>query len=377
MSERRGSRYSMLQKIQVECKTCELSESFYSRLSVEQFKVRHAGHEVVEVSSGAQAAPIRGVRPVAEEKSLEDEAASKVAKVIVSMEASPALGQPQVRIRGFGADLEEAFSTMLPYDEAEKARGILSKGEFVDYDATGRRYVWEADAVEYELDAKEMLAAPVQETTEELAPEAEAIEGGVPQGTEDPAASELPAVAPAEKEEQTISDLLSTPVPAPEAKEETLEPPATQAAVEPVQQPRQEPVPAAAPPAPAPKSRMTQALPPRVEQKDDGHLLVSKSWYIQGGTGNRDEAVRVSKVLKEFRWRVEPVYTIGVILEDMLSIETSRNQISRALISRVEGVGYRLSAVTIEQGKPVAWFRKHEGTGADDSELDLEPDLTA
>jgi hypothetical protein len=118
---------------------------------------------------------------------------------------------------------------------------------------------------------------------------------------------------------------------------------------------------------------------PKPEQKDDNPLLVSKSWYIQGGTGNREEAVRVSKVLREFRWRVEPVYTIGVILDDMLSIETSRNQISRTLVSRVEGTGYRLTAVTIEQGKPVAWFRRHEAgsQGADESELDLEPDVSA
>jgi len=65
-------------------------------------------------------------------------------------------------------------------------------------------------------------------------------------------------------------------------------------------------------------------------------------------------------VLKAFRWKVEPVYTIGVILEDILSIETSKNQVSRHLINRIEDAGYKLTAVTEEQGKLVAWFKKAE-----------------
>ena len=373
----------MLQKIKVECKTCEISESFYSKLSVEQFKVRHAGHQVVEASDGAQAAPARRLQGATEDKSLEEETARKVSKVIVSMEASPSLGQPLVRIRGFGEDLEEAFSATVPYNEAEKAREILAKGEFVDYDVTGRRYTWEVGSVEYELDAQEMLAAPTQELAEEIAPEPEAQVSEVPPAPEDLAAAtpEPPTVVPAEEAEKAVAEeLLSSLVSAPDTMEEIIEAPAPLAAVEQARQPQPEPVHVEPPMPPAPalaKARMKEAPVTHAEQKDDGYLLVSKSWYIQGGTGNRDEAVRVSKVLKEFRWRVEPIYTIGVILDDMLCIETSRNQISRTLISRVEGAGYRLTAVTIEQGKPVAWFRKHAGTGADESELDLESDLTA
>ncbi len=91
-------------------------------------------------------------------------------------------------------------------------------------------------------------------------------------------------------------------------------------------------------------------------------------------------------MLKAFRWNVEPVYTIGVMLDDMLSIETSRSQISGTLIKRIEAAGYRLTAVVMEKGKPVAWFRK-EGSetalpngearaGSHDSEMELEPDVT-
>ena len=94
--------------------------------------------------------------------------------------------------------------------------------------------------------------------------------------------------------------------------------------------------------------------------KIDDTLLVSKSWYIQGGTANRNEAVRISKVLKEFRWKVEPMYTIGVMLDDILSIESKQNQMDRKVIKGVEDAGYRLTAVTADQGKVVAWFKKKQ-----------------
>jgi hypothetical protein len=377
LSEKRSGRYSVLQKIQVECKTCGISDAFYSNLSVEQFKVRHAGHEIVEPTGRGKAghqvaeptglakpSPARFEQAASEEKSLEEEVPTKVGKVIVNMEASLSLGQPLIRVRGFDQDLQEAFSTSLPFDEAKKARQMLAKGEFVDYDVTGRRYVWDAEVVEYELDAQEMLATQAQETPEAQAAEPVVETSQAPQDASEVAlASPQPSVAAQEQgPEPPIGEEISAPIP------------------EPAQEPHREPAPAAAPPAPAPvQVTPKEAAVPKQQQKDDNPLLVSKSWYIQGGTGNREEAVRVSKVLREFRWRVEPVYTIGVILDDMLSIETSRNQISRTLVSRVEGTGYRLTAVTIEQGKPVAWFRRHEAgsQGADESELDLEPDVSA
>ncbi|MGH9920485.1 MAG: hypothetical protein ACRD6W_16645, partial [Nitrososphaerales archaeon] len=117
------------------------------------------------------------------------------------------------------------------------------------------------------------------------------------------------------------------------------------------------------------------------QAEEDGYLLVSKSWYIQGGNGNRREAQRISKVLKAFRWKVEPVYTIGVMLDDMLSIETSRTQISGTLIRRIETAGYKLTAVATDQGKPVAWFKREgaangalAGDKVDSGELGMELD---
>jgi hypothetical protein len=332
LSETRNGRYGMLQKIKVECKTCGVSDSFYSNLSVEQFKLKHAGHEVVGgAAPGAPLSP-QEKKAAPKEPTLQPKTGTLVSKVVVSLEPSTTPGQPVIGIRGFGEDGKAAFGALMPFDEVDRAKEILAKGEFDDY-VTGRHYVWREDVVEQEPDAKEALSLPSTEPADAATVAPEPV-----------AESAVPAAAPA-------------------AAAETVEPPA--------------PAPARA------SSKAMQLVVPQAEEDDDEGLLVSKSWYIQGAQGDREEAVRVSKVLRAFRWRVEPVYTIGVMLDDMLSIETSRNQISRALIERVEAAGYRLSAVTIELGRPVAWFRRREAVQGDDSasqsvdesQLDLEPTL--
>jgi hypothetical protein len=338
MSETRSRRFGGLQKTRVECKTCGVSDSFYSNISVEQFKLRHAGHEAVGGTAPVQAPPARAKEVSPSEDPAGPKAGTPVLRVMVSLEPASTLGQPVVGVRGLTEDAEEAFSAMMPFDEAAKANEILAKRQFDDY-VTGRRYVWEESAVEYEPDAKEALSLPSIEPTDPATAEAERVTG-----TD---ASVAASTAEVERPE------VSAPIPSPAS------------------------------------SKAMQLVIPQKEEEDDERLLVSKSWYIHGVNGNREEAVRVSKVLKAFRWRVEPVYTVGVMLEDMLSIETSRNQISRALIDRVEGAGYRLSAVTVELGKPVAWFKRNEAglpdvtavegastPGVDESQLDLEPNLT-
>lgn len=112
---------------------------------------------------------------------------------------------------------------------------------------------------------------------------------------------------------------------------------------------------------PAPEAVPVQAPPiaiPLPEKKEEETLLLAKSSYIQEGQANRREAVRISKILKAFRWNVEPVYTIGVILDDNMSIETNKSEISASLIRQIEIAGYKLSAVTATSGKPTAWFKR-------------------
>lgn len=108
-------------------------------------------------------------------------------------------------------------------------------------------------------------------------------------------------------------------------------------------------------------------------------LLVSASWHAHGGEPGRREAVRISKVLKAFRWKVEPAYTIRAIVDDVLGVETTGNRISRTLISKVEGAGYLLTAVSIQEGTPVAWFKRSGQRGrstapgaGDELDADLE-----
>ena len=388
--------YSVLQKIQVTCNTCGVSDSFYSNLSVEQFKSKHRGHDVVDVTEKALTTPqtaygkpapkeeeprmeeaVYAVKPPPkEEEPFMGDAVTRLSKVRVDLVVFPVLPEPVFRVRGFKDGEEEAFITTVRSEHAVKVREIIAGGEYVDHDLSGVRYSWEPDAVEYGPDARERLGLPpvpanarrtarprqelreriretdsstVANTNEILFGESHKEDPGLPRAEVASAPEAAPSVPPAPRVR------FETPAPPPsvpeQAKERVLEP-----SVEGPASSRQPAVKTKE--KKAVKTKPEQAPKQAAEEKPDGYLLVSKSWYIQGGKGNQTEALRISQVLKEFRWKVEPVYTIGVMLDDMLSIETSRNQISRTLITRIENAGYRLTAVTTEQGKPVAWFKK-------------------
>ncbi len=447
-----------LQKIPVECRTCGVSESFYSMLSVDHFKERHSGHDVVSrnplvdkfrairaddvVVRGNDETAATPAEPEAmpapkEREPLARENGIKVAKVIVDMLNFPSLGGPMVRVRGFDAMLDEAFTATLLLEQGAKIREMFEDGKYLDRDASGLLYVWEPDVVEYVDDAKAKLETlggaqtevavkePVPDSVESqvieqsaVASAVEVVMDAVPEVDATPVAVQVEAspvaaeveaspiaveveASPAEVEASPIAvEVEAKPIPEPSPASPTMEvdfevpaptpaPPLEPTAVEP---------PAPSQPAPS-KSRSKTAVnatrddaAPPSKEEEEGYLLVSKSWYIQGGTGNRKEAVRISKVLKAFRWNVEPAYTIGVILDDMLSIETTRSQVSGTLIRRIERAGYRLTAVVMDKGRPIAWFKKDGSEeaafpgeavadqacrpGPHDSEIDLEPDVT-
>lgn len=445
MSDMQVEEHRRLQKIPVECRTCGVSESFYSMLSVDNFKERHRGHDVVGAKPGAAKVKARNtngevfsrneeaasppevpeVMPAPEEKEpLAGETGIKVAKVLVDVLNFPSLGGPMVRVRGFDSALEEAFTATLLLEKGAKIKEMFESGKYLDSDATGLLYVWAPDVVEYVDDAKAKLEKLGEAQTEapsaEPVPdsrESEVIDETVVSSAAEVVIDAVGEVEPGQVEGEPLPEPLSSSptlqeefeVPAPPSPPQPAEePPVELEQVEPSPpQPAQEPSLKLAQAEPSPPSKMVTpkaaartavdansegAIPASREANDDGYLLVSKSWYIQGGTGNRKEALRISKVLKAFRWKVEPAYTIGVILEDMLSIETSRSQVSGTLIKRIESEGYRLTAVVTDQGKPVAWFKNlgsktaalpgeartgHAGqSGSDDSEMELEPDVT-
>jgi hypothetical protein len=420
MSDTVTEQHRVLQKIKVSCKTCGVSESFYSNLSVEKFKARHSGHDVVEGDEQAappkvreeipapggneQAAPpAREEIPAPKElKPLGRGAGTKVAKVIVDLLDFPSLDNSIVRVRGFDTDLEEVFTATLSSVDIAKIRGIFAAGEYLDSEASGLLYVWEPDVVEYVGDVKEKVGLtgavePTEATTAQPGPDPSESEEVIDQATVASAAEVLIDALGGEEAGQTSEEIVSAPMsPLSDLSkelEEVVPSWSPQSTRERPPEPELTEVRIPSPPAPSTPSDVKKtverasivASAPSAETNEDDYLLVSKSWYIQGGKGNRKEAVRVSKVLKAFRWKVEPIYTIGVILDDMLSIETSRAQISGTLIKRVEGAGYRLTAVAIDQGKPIAWFKKERSAmpslhadsaaaGPDDSEL--EQDVT-
>jgi len=374
-----------LQKIEVTCRTCGVSDSFYSNLSVERFKARHRGHEIVMggMEDMPPEAPYKEPAPSDEEplerktaarKAVEREGGTRIPRVIVDLVTFPALRDSVFRVRGFKDDLEEAFVATSRFEHSAKVREMLASGEYVDYDFSGLRFFWEPDAIQYEGDAREKLGLPAEVANDALTvePKAEQSEGSpdIDDSTVAKTNEALFGEPHAEEAAPTGDERVFPPLSAPPAPAEELEAPAPRARRRPSRErpPKDEQAEPSAPlqPPPKPEEKIEEkkplettsvkaAAPPAGE---DDYLLVSKSWYIQGGERNKKEAVRISKVLKAFRWKVEPVYTIGVILDDILSIETSRNQITRTLITRVESSGYRLTAVTDDQGKPVAWFRK-------------------
>jgi len=444
MSDMQVEQRSALQKVRVECRTCGLSESFYSNLSVDKFKARHSGHDVVTgnprvnkfeakqsdnvVGGNDEMAPPPAVpeaMPAPKEtEPLKSETGVKVAKVLVDVLNFPSLGGPMIRVRGFDVFLEEAFTATLLLEQGAKVREMLESGKYLDIDASRLLYVWEPDVVEYVEDAKTKLETLGQSPTEAASsePAPDSRESEVVDETVVSSAAEvvIDAVGEVEPSQVGAEPLPEAPFSAPTLQEE-FEVPALPSPPQPAQEPSLEveqvepspPQPAQEPSLeveqvePSPPSQMVQpkatartavdstsesAISPLQEAKEDSYLLVSNSWYIQGGTGNRNEALRISKVLKAFRWKIEPVYTIGVILDDMLSIETSRGEISRTIISRIESMGYKLTAVVTEKGKPVAWFKKEGsgraafrgeagsgqagGPGSDETEMELEPDVT-
>jgi hypothetical protein len=555
--EKKGGE-SKLHRIYVSCKTCGISEAFYSNLSVSNFKLKHVGHDVDDGSQKATPQEGRDVKTVqVAQRQPAGKKGTKLFKVVVDLMDFPAFPNPVFRVRGIKDDLSTAFILTSPFEEAARVKETLASGQYVDYGYSDMLYVWEADAVEYEGQARERLGLPgeaarrfrnpeptaqVREPAQETEPTTvartneilfdvhraaertpangeeqrvappvlpvalEPFERRVPPSTRRPLqeraltpdrevptphaqVSIRPERTPQEKQpaperievptprpqvpdrlerkmveeipdrvmasmpdlneappppvevpirpvrtpvEQTPSrvlaslpELIEAPAPHVEApvkperpsqerpttpSRERYEVPAARAQVPtsperpPLERPRPperievpaprpqattrperkavEEAPLSAPaPVPAkveppvhrmqfpvkPEQKAVEARPKEVPaaastDKIDDTLLVSKSWYIQGGTANRNEAVRISTVLKEFRWKVEPMYTIGVMLDDILSIESKQNQMDRKVIKGVEDAGYRLTAVTADQGKVVAWFKKKQPT---------------
>jgi hypothetical protein len=94
------------------------------------------------------------------------------------------------------------------------------------------------------------------------------------------------------------------------------------------------------------------------ESKEEPTVLLGKYAFIKEGEKYRQEAVRISQALKEFRWKIEPPYVISILFDDSLGIQSTTGTISRELLAKVEQLGYQFVAVEAPEGVPTAWFRK-------------------
>ena len=393
-------------KLSITCRTCGITETFYSELSVGYFRLKHEGHDLVEAApptpppvkqlppENAPTAPPpiphealepaeRADRPVDESS-----AVVKVERVIVDTRVSPRDGFPVIRVRGMKGD-ELLFLRLFKPEEAGKMRQFLGSGRYEDPDAANVVFEWEEDVISFQDEPQERRAPVEAKQPEveprEFVPPVDSVLSSIESLTAEEASASIPEPprAPEPSRSEKPKRLEKPPIvekPVERPAPERVEPPAVIEKPPALEKPVEKSSPATVePPVVIEKLRAVEkpiekALQAKVEQpaaiekpekakKNHDTLLLAKSSYVQEGEESMKEAVRISKVLRAFRWNIEPVYTIGVIVEDNLSIETNKGEISGSLVKQIEHAGYKLSAVNANSSKPTAWFKRKPSPG--------------
>ncbi len=144
----RQSNYPRLRKIGIACKTCDVSESFYSSMSVKRFRLEHVGHEVVEDTLETPASRGR-TDPANVRQSREDDGRVRLLKVMVELVILPAYTTPVFTITGVRDDLKSAFVQVIPPSQRDQVNEALEKGKYLDSGSTDRVYVWEPRAISF------------------------------------------------------------------------------------------------------------------------------------------------------------------------------------------------------------------------------------
>jgi hypothetical protein len=85
--------------------------------------------------------------------------------------------------------------------------------------------------------------------------------------------------------------------------------------------------------------------------------LLGKYSYVQTGPYYKEATQRVSDVLREYRWSIEPPYVIGVLFDDLLSVQSQNGKVAGDMIEKVEALGYHFVAVDAPNGVVTAWFK--------------------
>ncbi len=373
-----------MSKTSIACKTCDVTESYYSSTSITRFKLEHVGHDVIEGTARTE---------LLDEKT--EEGKVKLLKVMVELVMLPAYPSPVFTITGVKEDLKSAFVQVVSPSQRDQVRETLEKGKYLDSSSSDTVYVWEPKAISFSADANLAMSfgppASVGASPTEASPAAErplqddapstskdsfeirlassggeqsalAIEEAAPQA-EAPAPIALPGpsyfAAPSPPSDPLLQPEASSTAPAQDD--------AVAAVVSPSPEPEASAKPSpesgevSRPSGPEVKEVVTASStegPQQAKVEEDNYLLVSRSWYIEGGSKNMSEAVRISRILRPFRWTIEPAYTVGVMVDDILSVETANGEIGGDMTKQIEGAGYKFSRVSVEKGKPVAWFKK-------------------
>lgn len=306
------------------------------------FKMEHLDHNVIEgkvhaLTEGTEQDPAGGAQVRGEAKR------ANLLKVMVDLVMLPSYSTPAFTITGVSDQLKNAFVYVIPPNQRDMVNETLEKGKFLDAGSSDTVYVWDPHAIAFSDDARLAMGFGTPSHRYRSAdghsatprpPRRNSTPPDDPR-TDELAASEGERFLQLEAESQRISQ------------------------------------PGAGPPSgnsqrPAETSdsefrgNYTGVIrTPEVRKgREEDCLLVSKLWYQDPGPKNVAEAVRLSRILKSFRWKVEPAYTIGALFDDLLSIEAENGEIGGDMTKQIEDAGYRLSRVVVERGRHVAWFKR-------------------
>jgi hypothetical protein len=310
---------------EVTCLNCRTTKSYFTAQGVSFFKLNHEGHNVKvkepgtgevsqekapEVPEVTQAVPVPEVDNVVEQKIEETIEVPKFERALQTTDEGPVRlsnlvvdvvdeeGGRAIKVFGIGGG-HERFSKSFEMHQLDELNGFLESGLYYD-DSARVRYTWTPDKVDLSTDVVKM------------------IDGG------------------------------------PVAQEVRAEP----VAVEPKLEEAKEPEPSAEVP------KVTELkIPASVSVKSGARplpevVLLGKRSYIQEGEEYSQESVRISKVLRKFRWNIEPPYVIGAIFDDLMCIQSQSGTIKNSLIEEVEKSGYTFVAIEAPGGCLTAWFRR-------------------
>ncbi len=346
----------------ISCHTCKVTQKFYSEFGVANFRLNHMGHNVkegpitqAELTPRKASETLQTISPAVEtpiKRELREEIPRRmpvveaeepsvpVSKLLVDIAARRENEKPAFRLWAFKEDGMDAFTHTIPLENQSELKGLLERRQFVDKTLGDEiKFTWTEDVIEMSADVKaKLLVVPRPESRPVQAPPVELKTKTSSMDTE-----RRPESVPKVEIKRRVES-----VPNIEVKPKEVRPPrlVERSPVE--------------PPAVEIQHRKTSELPrpEKREDKTEESLLLAKSSYIQEGEENRREAIRLSRVLRAFRWNIEPAYMLGVVFDGNVSVETNIGVISGSLIQKVESLGYNLVAVNVNLERPTAWFKK-------------------